>query len=239
MYSDRTRQNAVPQTKKEALQGLQEAVNSRAKVRFWEHGSKGAVHDAIASELTQESFCVDCSLDSLNTNAKYDVSIELGRTNLLFQTSFREIVGQRIFFLIPEKVFKIQRRKSFRVRVLDENWEAEIFFLEKDQTKSKGRPPKIKTQVFDISAEGISLILPEKYADFFTISTQLSNIVFKIEKKEFRLMGKVNQVKVQKIKEASFLRLGIQFDRMSKADEHALSRAVFNVNRDQIHFLLK
>lgn len=101
-------------------------------------------------------------------------SVSHEHANLFFKSKLLSADTHGFHFVFPEKLFKAQRRKDFRLPIpLDYSVKAEF--------PDPGAPnERISRRVFDISAGGISFMVPLAERDLYEPSSKIKNMTFKI-----------------------------------------------------------
>lgn len=103
---------------------------------------------------------------------------------ILFQTNVKSYdEDKKLVVQYPSEYVQLERRKYLRYQIKNENVECFI------NVNDSGR--KIKKNIFDISAGGISFIVTREEAKFFSPGVKVDELVFKVENDYFQLKTKV------------------------------------------------
>jgi hypothetical protein len=149
-------------------------------------------------------------------------SVSLSQANIFFKTTFLEYDSAGLKFKIPDKVYKVQRRKNVRCQIPDD-------YSMPAEFQDPLYPQKtLKKKVLDISAGGISFITHEKDDPLFQVGMILNSFKFSIR---LRLIRVTAEVRHKKALPNQSIKVGLMFTEISAADVEHISAYVFDENR--------
>lgn len=153
-------------------------------------------------------------------------SISLPRANVFFKAEYIGHEQGAFRFKYPDKIFKVQRRKSFRLPIPD----GYIVFVEFDD--ALGGPFRSKKKVIDISAGGLSFIAGIEEEAFFKEGQMLRNLTVKVRNKEIKCTGQVRHARLLPISSRiQGVKVGIQFEHIRPGDAQHIAGYVFEESR--------
>ncbi|MGE0615201.1 MAG: flagellar brake protein [Bacteriovoracia bacterium] len=155
-------------------------------------------------------------------------SVSLTRANIFFKTKFKDINQEGLAFEYPEQIYKVQRRKDFRMPVPDG-------YAIKIEVEDPLFPEnKLQKKVYDISAGGISFIVKTDEEAMFTVGLKLRNIRFQVRSRDIKCDAEVKHIKMMtntRDAKPPGVKIGLQLQNLKPADAQHIASYVFEESR--------
>ena len=153
-------------------------------------------------------------------------SVSLSRANIFFKAPFKGYDDGGLRFDLPEKVFKVQRRKDMRFPIQDGH-------VLRIQIPDPLIPENmLSKKVHDISASGLAFLVPEEEVPLFQIGTLLKGVTFSIQSRKITVDAEVRHLReMPKNSVKSGFKVGIQFKNILPPDSHCIASYVFEESR--------
>lgn len=153
-------------------------------------------------------------------------SVSLNRAIVFFKSTFHEITSDSLQFELPEKVFKVQRRASLRFPIPS----GQILKLEYDDPEHPER--RLSKKVLDISASGLSFIIPDEEAGLYKKEQELKNFVFILRTRVIHTDAEIKHVQILPSGgRQKGIRIGVHFEGIRPADSQLIAAYVFEESR--------
>ncbi len=216
---------------------LKEAIKSSAPVQIWLKGQESAAQTHLAKvdkdkkrilTPTPPNFDLkkfEKDLTKLGAKRCY-FSLLLSSAMILFSTDYQGIEGEGLAFAYPEKIYKVQRRQDLRFLAA-----GRTFSMEMEHPEDHAR--KIETKLFDLSASGLSFLVPYSDETPFKKGVTVRNISFGIRGKNILVDARVSYTQEYKPAPTSKhrIKVGVEFLGISTGDSSALAAFVFEETR--------
>lgn len=225
----------VPVSPEEGKSLLKEAIRQICSTVVWTKDQKIVVntHLGAANEL-DEKLTVwvprEHELRSLDTELRKSpeqcyFSISLTRANILFRSSYQGSDGQALTFQYPQEIFKIQRRKNFRLPIPDG------YVVKVEFTDPILPSHRLSRRVHDISAGGLSFVTPLDEEPLFRAGTKLTATAFKLKGKDIQAECEVRHTRELKGSKTPSLKVGCEFTQIRPGDSQHIAAYVFEESR--------
>lgn len=221
----------------DVLRFLAEGSKSFAAVMIWTDNQEMVINTHLALLNAADRFFYTSTPPDLNlpifidhlarkSSAEVFFSVSLASANLFFKAKFRDADGTGLKFDLPAKTYKVQRRKDVRFQIP----EGYLLKVEFQDPLFPGTTHSRK--VFDISAGGMSFIVPEQDAPLFTEGLILHGIQFTLRGKKIITEGEVRHARPlpARSKEQG-TKVGILFKKLAQLDNQAITAYVFDETR--------
>jgi hypothetical protein len=149
-------------------------------------------------------------------------SVSLSRANLFFKCRFLGVDSAGFKFAVPEKAYKVQRRKTIRYHIT----EGYFMPLEFEDPLFPGKA--LRTKVFDISSGGVSFLAPEKDDPIYQKGMTLKKVKFTIR---LRVIQAEAEIRHKKSHEDGMIKVGLEFKDLPAAQTELISSYVLEENR--------
>ncbi len=211
---------------------LVEASKTCAPTLIWTTDYEATFHSNLNCVNTSENFLSVLRPRHLNPKAFTQrmrgapsqsclFSVALSRANFFFKSDFVAAAPTGLQFKVPEKLFKVQRRKFLRHRI-PEGYIMRVDFRDP-------HPPygKVSMKVYDLTAEGLSFIVTDFSATSYHHGMLLQELAMTIKKKRIFSVGEVMNSRVlPRESREKGLRVGIRFAKMKDEDTRLISEYV-------------
>lgn len=159
-------------------------------------------------------------------NKRCYFSLSLARAMIFFMTDYQGIDADGLTFTYPDKVYKVQRRQDLRFLAA-----GRTFSMEMEDPADSSR--KIETKIFDLSASGLSFLVPYSEETPFKKGVTLRNISFGIRGKNVLVDARINHTQEHKPTPTSKpkIKVGVEFLGISVGDSSAIAAFVFEETR--------
>jgi hypothetical protein len=168
---------------------------------------------------------------------KGDVNLYIPELALLFQTKIYRMSGQDSAVVsYPKMIAQVERRKHLRLNLVGSPTEEVGCFFYKS-INAKFLQTDIQTQYFeknchDISAGGLSLVLPKPAAKFFNEGELITQIFLALEGEELKTDGAVvAKVPIEPTKDNKLhykgIKICLEFKNLKKEDQQKIEDFVF------------
>lgn len=152
-------------------------------------------------------------------------SVSLLTANIFFKTRYIGVYDDSIQFQIPEKIYKVQRRKDLRIRIAATH----KLKLEFDDPTDPFR--RLEKAAFDLSAGGVSFLVSPGEEFAYPIGTALNNLSFSIQSKNIQVLSEVRHNQTIKLHGKNEIKIGLRFVNLKASDSNAIASFVFEESR--------
>lgn len=204
----------------------------------------GKIHAWIPKEFDVSKFIHDVKIKPIQESRLSDpsdmptpdcyFSVSLATANIFFKALFDGVDGEGLRFFAPTNVYKVQRRKDFRMPIPD----GYAVIAEFNDPIFEER--RLKKKIMDVSAGGLAFIVEEDEAPMFTIGMMIPNIEFKIKSRKIVATGEVRHMRTiapQGTATAGAksrlkgVKVGVQFKHIAERDIQFIAAYVFEESR--------
>ena len=203
---------------KEKTTLLKEAVSALSSVMVWTRNQENLVKTHFVHlEKDSNTFAiwqpkdVDARKFILMASSLkpplFFFSVSLPRANIFFSALFRDITDIGIRFNKPAQVFKVQRRKDFRLPI-PAGYVVRVEFDDPVQF-----PLRANKKIVDLSAGGLSFLIDEDDLGAYPKGTILQNMTFRIRGKDIQTRAEIRHTRpVESTRSQEKLaKVGVQF----------------------------
>lgn len=174
---------------------------------------------------TLSGMSLKTQVDQTGQNEFY-FNLSLPAANLFFKTNLVSGNDTSLQFLIPNIVYKLQRRSYLRLKITNDK-AITLWFKDPIFTESK-----IHKQILDLSAGGLSFSILEQEESLYFPGMKLQGIEFMLQKKTILCEGEVRYFKPLKTHtELRGIKIGVRFLQLQEKDSQHIARFVFEENR--------
>lgn len=160
-------------------------------------------------------------------------SLSLTRANVFFKSRCLGHDANGFRFALPEKVFKVQRRKDTRLMI------PYTHTVRAEMPDPLFPNQRLSRKVFDVSTGGISLIVTDAEGAMFQAGLQLKGITFSIRSRLIKVDGEVKHLRPQPTgSTAPGVKVGIQFTRVDAGDAAWIGAYIFEETRKYVSKIL-
>ena len=223
---------------KEQTTLFKEAVSSLASVMVWTKNQENLIKTHVVHlEKDGTGFAIWQPKDvdgrkfiTMATAMKpplFFFSVSLARANIFFSALFRDISETGIRFFKPAQIFKVQRRKDFRLPI-PAGYVVRVEFDDPVQF-----PLRANLKIADISAGGLSFLIEEDDLGAYPKGAILQNMVFRIRGRDIHTRGEVRDARAIETTNSpvKLAKVGIQFVSLQKGDDQVIASYVFEESR--------
>lgn len=153
-------------------------------------------------------------------------SVSLSGANIFFKAAIKGYDKGGFHFFMPEKIFKVQRRRDVRLSIPDG------YVLKASFQDPLFPETHLNKKVIDISAGGLAFQATEFEEGLFHVGLILDKFQFTIKGREVVLQAEVRHI--QKMPETSKhkgLKVGVMFKNMKPGDAQHVAQYVFEESR--------
>ncbi|MGZ3699028.1 MAG: flagellar brake protein [Bdellovibrionota bacterium] len=155
-------------------------------------------------------------------------SVSLSRANIFFRAPMKGVEEDTssVVFGLPDKVFKVQRRKDMRFPIPD-GWVLKIKF--QDPLFSERT---VERKVLDISASGLAFIVTDADAAMYQVGMVLKDLTFTVRARTIVAEAEIRHT--QTLPSGSKnpgVKIGILFKNLKPADSNHIAQYVFEESR--------
>lgn len=153
-------------------------------------------------------------------------SVSLSRANIFFKTLFLGFDDGGLRFALPEKLFKVQRRKDLRYSIPDG-------YVMKVQFEDPLFPGQVVThKVIDLSAGGLAFLVTDNEAPVFTQGLLLKNLAFTLQARRIIADAEVRHLRpFDDGARHVGVKVGALFNSIKESDKQAVASYVFEETR--------
>lgn len=166
--------------------------------------------------------------DDLAKMAESDLffSVSLLRAKIFFRSRFIGFSKSNMQFRYPDKVFKVQRRNDVRLPVRDG------YVLRVEYQDPLNSDDVLSRKAFDISAGGISILVPQDESAMYPRGLILKNLTLTIRQKVIHTDATVCHVsEIKGNPNTENVKVGLQFKDLQPADNQHIASYVFEESR--------
>jgi hypothetical protein len=234
---EKPRAFVLVESKKETETFLQEGVRTFASTILWTKNQETVIntyltsldpdHGEIFVWLPKEVDPVmfrTALLKSGNLDIYFSVSIS--RANLFFKAELLGFEPGAFRFKFPREVYKVQRRKDFRLPVPD----GYTVYVDLPDPTLKG--VRYKRKILDISAGGIAVLGTLEEEAVYAVGQKLENVKFKLRTRDITIHCEVRYVKSYSITGKNLgVKIGLQFINLKNSEAQFIAAYVFEESR--------
>ncbi len=166
--------------------------------------------------------------DELKQSGERDCyfSISLMRANIFFRAKYLGFDHAGLQFGLPEKVFKVQRRKDLRFPIPD----GHVLKVDFSDPLTPGKP--ITKKCMDISASGMAFLVEEEEAPLFPVGLMLENMTFNVRGRDITVVAEIRNTRPTRAdSRKKGVVVGVVFKNMRAADSQHIAAYVFEESR--------
>lgn len=153
-------------------------------------------------------------------------SVSLSRANIFFRAAFVGFDNGGLKFRMPEKIFKVQRRKDLRFGIPDG------YVLRVDFSDPLFPENLLSKKVIDISAGGCAFLVAFEESIIFQPGVVLKNLALEIRGREIKVEAEVRHIAEFKDgRRSGLVKIGVQFRGIRPGDAQAIASYVFEESR--------
>lgn len=153
-------------------------------------------------------------------------SVSLSRANIFFKARYLGAEKSALQFNIPEKIFKVQRRKEIRFTIRQD------YVLKFDFEDPLFPETRIGKKVLDVSAGGLSFLIPKDEKVVFQSGLVLRNLTFQINRRTITVDAEIRHCSVYRVRaEKEMIKVGLQFKNIRPGDAQHIATYVFEESR--------
>lgn len=216
---------------------LSEAIKSAASTVLWTKNQERVVNTLLSgyndlddslTAVTPKNFDAEGFKAVVTQLEKPEIffSVSLARANVFFKCDLIGITAKEIRFTAPKALYKVQRRKSFRLPIPD----GYVVYAEFDDPLFP--ETRQKKKLIDISAGGVSFYTNIEDQGRYTQGQQLKQFSFKIKNRDIQCIGEVRHSNMLSGRTRSHgVKVGVQFKGLRVADVQFIAAYVFEESR--------
>ncbi|MCC7441381.1 MAG: PilZ domain-containing protein [Bdellovibrionales bacterium] len=160
-------------------------------------------------------------------------SVSLPAANIFFKARWLGVDSAGMRFAVPEKLFKVQRRKDFRFSIPDG------YVLKIEFADPLIPDARIGFKVLDLSGGGLSFLVRPDEAPLFPPGAVLKELSLKVKGREVRCSAEVRHLRELPLdSRTKGVKVGVQFSTLSAADTQAIATYVFDETRKFVSKML-
>lgn len=153
-------------------------------------------------------------------------SLSAPQANIFFKAKYIGFDDGGLKFGLPQKIFKVQRRKDFRFQIPQGHVLRVEFEDLLDSTKT------LRPKVLDISAGGLAFIVDETEEALFTQGLKIRNIQFQVKGRKITAHGEVRHKRpLPPESQQTGYKVGVIFLDLKPADHQYISAYVLEESR--------
>lgn len=222
---------------KEALLLLKEGAKTLASAMVWTKNQEEVVNTHFATISEEEGVIYmwvppafdpktfSQHLAELGTTECY-FSVSLSRANVFFRAVFTGFDSGGMKFKLPEKVFKVQRRKDFRLPIIDG-------FVMKVEFQDPLFPEaRLTKKVIDISAGGLAFVADTSEEPMYHAGLVLKKMTFTVDRRKIEVDAEVRHKREQpQGARIPGFKVGVIFVNLKPADADHIAKYVLQESR--------
>jgi c-di-GMP-binding flagellar brake protein YcgR len=162
--------------------------------------------------------------DAQGKSVDFLFSLQLTRGQIFFKSTLVGIDAMGLKFICPEKIYRIQRRGEYRLKI--PKWEKYTI-----QFRHPARPETRHVfRIVDISASGMAFVLPKSEASLLKLSDTIPRAGFIIRSKRIYVSFEVRYSKISE----GYLKgtmVGVKFLQIQQTDSQYIASFVFDESR--------
>jgi len=152
-------------------------------------------------------------------------SVSLSWANVFFKTPFVGTDSEGLRFRVPDRVYKVQRRKDLRFRI-PEGQALKVQFHDPLTAESL-----LQKRVFDISASGFSFLINPEEQDIYSSGLSLKNVNLSIAGRAIAVEAQVKHRKQIQALGKTLIKVGCLFTAIRPGDSQKIASYVFEESR--------
>lgn len=212
---------------------FREGLRIQASAILWTNGQRHLIKgNLLPKRIAQDRFCTVASEETdiprltLEMAASglrdFFFSVSLSRANILFRSTYLGFNGDGMHFRNPEALYKVQRRKDVRLVIRDG------YVLKLSYTHPNDPTERLTRKVYDLSAGGVAILIPELEAGDYPPGTLVREINFTIAQREIIAEASVRYCKP--FSRNNLSKVGLLFESISPSDSQFIGRYVMEQN---------
>jgi hypothetical protein len=222
---------------KEAEAALRDGAKEFAETTIWSENQKHLINSHLTAvdlkearlwAWTPKDYDPTRLTDDLAKKGIQDLyfSVSMSRSVVFFKARFDGYDAKGLRFVIPAKLFKVQRRKDFRFPIPDG------YVLKLDYEDPLYPDSRVTRKALDLSAGGISFVVREGEDAVYQQDLDLRNITFTLRGRKITCDGIIKHIKELSDKSRTQgVKIGVQFTKINPADAHFIAAYVFEESR--------
>lgn len=171
--------------------------------------------------------------DLLKNPLEFFFNLAHPAARLFFKSKLKTLTATHLIFEVPEKLFRVQRRNSFRLSV------GGFYGLEVSFQHPSNPNQTLKKKVFDLSDLGLAFLIDTTEEALFKKGTQLKRLTFTLNKQAVALEGEVRHTQPLGDENKELSKVGIQFSAMKQDAAKLIASFVLTENRKFISSAIK
>lgn len=153
-------------------------------------------------------------------------SISLLRANIFFKARYLGFDHAGLQFRLPEKVFKVQRRKDLRFPIPD-SLSLKVEFQDPLSPDSR-----LAKKVIDLSASGVSFLIKDDEAALYPVGLTLKDFTITVKNRKITLQGEIRNARpTRQDARAKGVIVGVAFKGIRAGDSQHIAGFVFEESR--------
>jgi hypothetical protein len=216
---------------------LKDGARSKAQCMMWVKEPEYVVHTrmVLLSETEKvmyiaipKGFEPAKFNDSLAANGVKECmfSVSLSTANIFFKANYSSFDTGGFRFKLPEKIFKVQRRKDIRLTIRD----GYVVKLEFDDPLQPG--VRMAKKLIDISASGCAIVVEDEEAPMFQVGVVLQNIAIKVAGRVINCDAEVRHARpFPSQSRYEGMKIGLLFSNIRPGDSQHIASYVFSESR--------
>jgi c-di-GMP-binding flagellar brake protein YcgR len=146
----------------------------------------------------------------------------VARANIFFKARYLGAEKSALKFQMPEKIFKVQRRKEIRYAIRQD------YSLKIEFADPLFPDTVITKKVLDISAGGLSFLIPPEEQPVFQQGLILRNMSFVVNRRTIKLEAEIRHCSVYRLRpNKDLVKVGLQFKNIRPGDAQHIANFVF------------
>lgn len=166
--------------------------------------------------------------DELKESGETDCyfSISLMRANIFFKAKYLGFDHAGLQFGLPEKVFKVQRRKDLRFPIPDGH------VLKIDFSDPLSPDKLINKKCVDLSASGMAFLIEEEEVPLYPVGLMLENMTFTVRNRQISTAAEIRNTRPTRAEaRKKGIVVGVVFKNLKAADNQHIAAYVFEESR--------
>jgi hypothetical protein len=215
---------------------LKEAARTTASTILWTKDQKHSINTHI-TYFNEEDRNISCwipggfdpakFMDDLAKMKSKDCyfSVSLQQANVFFKAEYKGFDKGGMKFFLPEKVFKVQRRKDFRAKIPES---AKLMMEFEDPADNESRTSK---RIMDLSAGGAAIFVEEGQEDAYRVRTVLKHVRFELAGRRVSCETEIRHLRRVTGEKKKGFKIGLLFLGIKAGDAQAIASFVFEESR--------
>lgn len=161
----------------------------------------------------------------LKTQPDFFINLAHPGASLFFKTKIRSLDSANLIFEVPEKLYRVQRRHSFRLPMRG------VYSLTVDFENPQQPNQMLTKRVFDLSDLGMAFLIYTQDEPQFAKGTILRKFSFVLSKQTVTMEAEVRYTKPLGKESRDLSKVGVKFKSVSQEDSWLIASYVLAENR--------